>query len=264
MLIIITILGLLVGSFLNVVILRLHAGKQFVKGRSECTHCKHQLGVKELIPVLSWLVQRGKCRHCKKPISIQYPLVELVTAILFVLSYTQFNFATAADIIMFVMWLYILSSMVVLAVYDLRWYLLPDKVLLPLIVPAIAMALAGAITGNSFQPIIGAVLAALLFGGFFYSLAAVSNGKWMGGGDIKLAFVMGLLLGLQKTAVAMFIAFNSAAIVGLLLIVLRMRKRKDYIPFGPFLIVGTIIAYLYGSDIIHWYVNASSLDILFI
>jgi prepilin signal peptidase PulO-like enzyme (type II secretory pathway) len=264
MLIVIGLIGLIVGSFLNVVILRLQAGKQFVEGRSECPHCKHSLGVFELIPVISWLILRGKCRHCKKPIGIQYPLVELATAALFVVSYMQFQFITVADVIMFIMWLYVVASMIVLAVYDIRWYLLPDKVLLPLIIPAGAMALGSAIIGGSLQPIIGPILAAVLFGGFFYGLAAISNGKWMGGGDIKLAFVMGLLLGLQKTAVAMFIAFNSAAIIGILLIALRLRKRKDYIPFGPFLIGGTIVAYLYGTTIIQWYVNASSLDILFI
>ena len=102
--IMITILGLLVGSFLNVVILRLHAKKQFVKGRSECPNCKHKLVWAELIPVFSWLAQRGKCRNCKKPISVQYPLVEVATAVLFVISYMQFNFATAADIVIFVTW----------------------------------------------------------------------------------------------------------------------------------------------------------------
>ncbi len=260
MLFLIGIFGLLVGSFVNVVILRLHAGKQFVKGRSECLQCRHSLGALELVPVISWVALRGRCRHCKQSISIQYPLVELTTAVLFALSYTQFTFTTFADILMFVMWLYILAAMIALAVYDIRWYLLPDKMLLPLIIPASALALANGVINHSLQPVVGPIAAALLFGGFFYSLAAVSKGKWMGGGDIKLAFVMGLILGLQKTALAMLLAFNSAAIVGVFLILLKIKKRRDYIPFGPFLIAGTIIAYLYGTEIINWYMNVSGFD----
>lgn len=260
-----TIFGLIVGSFLNVVILRLRAGKQFVGGRSECPHCGHTLKWYELIPVISWLIQRGRCRSCGKVISFQYPLVELITATLFTLSFIQFNFLTVADVIMFGMWLYILSSMIVLAVYDIRWYLLPDKVLLPLIVPALAMAIGSAIISGSTQPVIGPIMAAFLFGGFFYALAAFSNGKWMGGGDIKLAFVMGLILGVQKTALAMFIAFVSGAVIGLIIVALRKKTNKSrYIPFGPFLIAGTTVAYLYGTPIIQWYLDASSLDVLFI
>ncbi len=262
MLFLIGVLGLLVGSFLNVVIVRLHAGKQFVKGRSECPRCKHPLASGELVPLISWVMQRGRCRHCKKPISVQYPLVELVTAALFVVSYLQLELNTFSNLIFFGIWLYILSSMVILAVYDIRWYLLPDKVLLPLIVPAVAMAITHAVMAQSVQPLIGSVAAAVLFGGFFYSLAAVSGGKWMGGGDIKLAFVMGLLLGLQNTALAMLIAFNTAAVIGLLLIWFKVKKRTEHIPFGPFLIAGTVVAYLYGAEIIGWYMQVSGFSIL--
>ncbi|HEX7260062.1 MAG TPA: prepilin peptidase, partial [Candidatus Saccharimonadia bacterium] len=230
------VLGLIVGSFLNVVILRVHAGKQFIRGRSACPHCHHQLSALEMIPVISWLVVRGRCRHCRKPISIQYPLVELVTAGLFALSYVQFKFNDVADVIFFGLWLYVLGSMIVLAVYDIRWYLLPDKVLVPLIIPALLVAAGQAFMSQSYQPLLSSIGAALLFGGFFYSLAAVSKGKWMGGGDIKLAFVMGLILGLQKTLLAMFIAFNTAALVGVLLILMKRTKPGNVIPFGPFLI----------------------------
>jgi leader peptidase (prepilin peptidase)/N-methyltransferase len=235
------LMGLFVGSFLNVVILRVHAGKDFVKGRSACPHCHHELGPSELVPVLSWLALRGRCRHCGKPISPQYPLVEALTALVFGLSAWTLPLDTPTQILAFILWLYVAGSLIVLAVYDLRWYLLPDKILLPLIVPALAIASLYAVATGSWAVLWKPLLAAGLFGGAFYALAVVTRGKGMGGGDIKLAFIMGLLLGLQKTSLAMLIAFNVAAIVGLGLILAGRKGRGSQIPFGPFLILGTLI-----------------------
>lgn len=246
-------IGLVVGSFLNVVILRLHAGRDFTKGRSSCPHCHHVLSPLELIPVASWLALRGRCRACGKPISIQYPLVELLTAGVFLLAYLTHPVYTYGDLIILILWLYILGSLIVLTVYDLRWYLLPDKVLLPLIVPALAILIGEALISHSPHVIFGPVLAALIFGGGFYLLAAVSKGRWMGGGDIKLAFVMGLLLGLQKTSLAMLVGFVSAAVIGVVLIGLGRKTRRDHIPFGPFLILGTVLAYTWGTQLLVWY-----------
>jgi prepilin signal peptidase PulO-like enzyme (type II secretory pathway) len=256
----VAVVGLLVGSFLNVVILRLHAGKQFAKGRSACPHCKHVLGAGELVPLVSWLVQRGRCRHCHKPISRQYPVVEALTAALFTLAYLTHPPDSLANLVVLILWLYVIASFIVLAVYDLRWYLLPDKVLLPAIVPAAAILLVEAIAAQSPAVAYRPLLAALFAGGGFYSLAAVSRGRWMGGGDIKLVFVIGLLLGIQKSAVALSLAFISAAVVGVVLILRQRKQRTDSIPFGPFLIAGTLAAYLWGAAIIHWYLGLSGLS----
>ena len=256
------ILGLFIGSFLNVVVLRLHAKKQFVSGRSACPHCGHVLGWYELIPVISWVIQRGKCRKCKKSISFQYPLVELTTGAVFALSFMALNPTGVASWVNYILLLIIISGFIVLAVYDLRWYLLPDKVLLPLIFPAAVIAAISAATQGDMGPIYGSVAAAVVFGGAFYSLAAISDGKWMGGGDIKLAFVMGLLLGMAKTALAMLLAFWAAAIIGLLLIGFKLRKRSDQIPFGPFLIGATFVAVFWGNEIIGWYLQTSGLNLL--
>ncbi len=255
--VLIAIIGLIVGSFLNVVILRLHAGKQFVKGRSECPKCHHALEPLELIPVLSWLVLRGRCRHCSKPISRQYPLVELATATLFVLAYLTQPHHDLAQALILVVWFYIIASFMVLTVYDLRWYLLPDKVLLPLVLPAAALCIGEGLHHHSWALPLHTLAAAGLFGGGFYLLAFASKGRWMGGGDIKLAFLMGLLLGLQKTTLAMFLAFDSAAIVALGLILLHRKNRNDLIPFGPFLMAGTLATYYWGSAIIQWYLHAN-------
>lgn len=256
------ITGLIVGSFLNVVVLRLHAKKTFARGRSSCPHCKHTLSPLELIPVISWLALRGRCRSCGKPISVQYPAVELLTGVLFVVAYMTHPPAGWLDVTILVLWWYIIASLVVLAVYDLKWYILPDKVMLPIIPAALIISGIQAASAESWQVLLGPLYAALLFGGGFYALAAVSGGKWMGGGDVKLAFVMGLLLGLKKTLLAMLIAFNSAAIIGLVLIAIKRKKRADRIPFGPFLIAGTIIAYVWGADIINWYIQATGLYLL--
>lgn len=254
-------IGLIVGSFLNVVILRLHAGKQFAKGRSACPRCKHTLGILELIPILSWIAQRGRCRHCGKPVSIQYPLVEALTATLFMLAYLTHVPGTYGNLIVLGLWFYVIASFIVLAVYDLRWYLLPDKVLLPIIIPAVAILIGEAIPLAAPAVAYGPAIAAVLVGGVFYALAAVSRGRWMGGGDIKLVFVIGLLLGLQKTAVAMFIAFLAAAAVAIPLVISKRKSRKDSIPFGPFLIAGALVAYLYGAPILHWYLGANGISL---
>jgi prepilin signal peptidase PulO-like enzyme (type II secretory pathway) len=260
--IIIGIVGLIVGSFLNVVILRLHAGQDFTKGRSACPQCKHVLSPLELVPVVSWIALRGRCRACGKPIALQYPLVELLTAGAFVLAYLTHPFTTYGNLLVLVLWLYILGSLIVLAVYDLRWYLLPDKILLPLIVPATAILIGETLITGSSRVIVGPILAAGLFGGGFYLLAWVSKGRWMGGGDIKLAFVMGLLLGLQKTALAMLVGFVSAAIVGMVLIGFGRKTRRDHIAFGPFLIAGTLLAYICGTQLIAWYVAQLGTNLL--
>jgi leader peptidase (prepilin peptidase) / N-methyltransferase len=256
------VLGLFVGSFLNVVVLRLHAGKDFVKGRSECPKCHHRLSPLELIPLFSWIALRGRCKNCHKPISAQYPLVELATGVIFAITVATQAPHSPVDWLLSTILLVVVSCLIILAVYDLKWYLLPDKVLLPLVIPALLIAAISSYATHSRGPLIGSVSAAILFGGFFYGIAAVSDGKWMGGGDIKLAFVMGLLLGVQKTLLAMLIAFNSAAIIGVTLILLKRKTRRDLIPFGPFLIAGTLVALWYGGSIIDWYVKANGLNLL--
>lgn len=257
-------LGLFVGSFLANVVYRLKKKEQFVNGRSKCPHCGHELSVIDLVPVFSWVALKGKCRYCKATISGEYALVELLTGILFALSYFALMPSGQIEIAQFFVWLIILSGLIVLAVYDLKWYLLPDKVLIPLIIPSILLIILSFVDSGSYKVISGPLIAAAVFGGFFYLLAAVSGGKWMGGGDIKLSFLMGLILGVQKTSVAMLLAFNAAAIVGVYLLLTRKLKRDHQIPFGPFLIAGTIVAYLYGQSIINWYVELTGLNLIFI
>ncbi len=273
---IIGVYGLIIGSFLNAVIWRLHEQAQIkslkpkaknlklkgedsqlsiTKGRSMCPECAHRLRVYDLIPVLSWLILKGKCRDCHKPISWQYPGVELLTGAVFVASWLVLRPVNALQWVLFGLWLVMAGMLIVLAIYDLRWMILPDVVMFPAMLLAVALVLANILIGRPITSALSSVLAAALAGGAFYALAAVSKGRWMGGGDIKLVFLMGLVLGLQKILLALFLGFNVAAVVAVVLLLVRLKKRTDYIPFGPFLVGATIVAYLYGQVVINWYLN---------
>lgn len=236
------LLGLVVGSFLNCVIYRLEAGKS-LKGRSFCPQCGHKLSWLDLFPVFSFLFLAGKCRHCGKKISTQYPLVELAGGIIFLLIFSaQSEILSAGQFLNLIFLLYIASVLIVIFVYDLKHYIIPDKVLLP----AIAIALI-----FNFQDILAGLVAAC----FFLAIFLISQGRWMGFGDVKLAFLMGLLLGIGNVVTALFLAFFFGAIISIILIGFYGKNLKSEIPFGPFLILGTFLALLYGKEIISWYTS---------
>lgn len=271
-LLIVSFFGLLVGSFINAVVWRLHQQGEISEGKKQkqrlsismghsmCPDCRHDLAPRDLLPVVSWLWLRGRCRYCHRAISVQYPLVEILTAALFGLSYNAIQPATFVGWSELGLWLYILTVFIILAIYDLKWMLLPDVVLLPAAAVTLVYRLAQAAMGSAMEVWAFPIVAALLAGGMFYTLAAVSGGKWMGGGDIKLVFLMGLILGLPKTALALLLAFNLAAAVSLGLLALRARQKRPrprLIPFGPFLVVGSVVAYLYGNHLIEWYLGVA-------
>ncbi|MFH1192053.1 MAG: prepilin peptidase [bacterium] len=254
--ILIFIIGLCIGSFLNVVILRFKKGENFVKGRSHCPKCKHTLLWYDNIPLVSYLSLAGKCRYCDKKISIQYPLVELATAVLFVLAFIQWNFYFTANyqlpiinyLILFTYFLFT-AILIIIFVYDFRWYLILDKVSLPAI--AIAFIL-NMIIGYKFTDLfLGGVIA----GGFFLLQFVVSRGKWIGGGDIRLGFLIGVMLGWQKTIVALFIAYVAGAIIGFFSMIIKNKKMNSKVPFGTFLSSAAYISMLWGSEIMAWYMR---------
>lgn len=262
--------GLCIGSFVNAVVWRVHEqekhpkkdGLSISRGRSMCPKCSHELAAKDLLPVFSWLALKGKCRYCGKPISWQYPMVELLTAVLFLVLYQVARPLSLQSWLNLTYWYYLLATLLILVVYDLRWRLLPDRVLLPAVAVAGLVVVGQAATGG-WSAALGKLLAALAAGGVFYALAAVSDGRWMGGGDIKLVFLMGLILGPAGTALALVLAFNSAAVVGIALIISRFRQKiPHYLAFGPFLAAGTVTAHLFGSQLISWYLQVSGLKVL--
>jgi len=242
-------LGLCIGSFLNCVIYRLEEEKS-LGGRSFCPCCKHTLSWLDLFPVFSFLFLGGKCRYCKKKISIQYPVVELVTGIIFLVIFLSFIKYTALGLLNVIFLFYITSSLVVIFIYDLKHYIIPDIVLFPAVIITLIFRLL-----TDFSSFANFLIAVLIGSGFFLAIFLISKGKAMGFGDVKLAVLMGLLLGFPSILVSLFLAFFFGAIIGLILMIFKGKGLKSEIPFGPFLILGTFIALLYGNQLIQWYLN---------
>lgn len=246
------IFGLCIGSFLNVVIYRTETDKSFLKGRSFCPNCNHTLNWQDLFPLFSFLFLGGKCRYCKAKISWQYPAVELITGIIFLLISLQTTNYKLLTIINLLFLLYITSVLIVIFVYDLKHYLIPDNVLLPAIIISIIYRIFE--VGFSMG-LINYFYAVLAGTGFFFMLWLLSGGRWMGFGDVKLAILLGLLLGMPNILVGLFLAFFSGAIIGVGLLSFKKKNIKSEVPFGPFLIFGTFMALFYGQKIVNWYFN---------
>jgi prepilin signal peptidase PulO-like enzyme (type II secretory pathway) len=248
------VLGAIIGSFLNVVILRLHEGRSFARGRSACPDCHHVLSWQELIPIASFVFQGGRCRHCGKKISWQYPSVELATAILFGLAiWLHPQLAVSPDdwrlwLSLLRDWIFI-SYLVIIFVYDLRWYLILDKVTVPAIVTALALNL---ILGISWQ---GMLLAGVVGFVFFALQFVISKGKWIGGGDLRVGLLMGLMLSWPNILVGLLVAYVSGSVIGIGLVLKNKKEFGSKIPFGTFLAFGTIVALFWGQGIVSWYLR---------
>ncbi|MSU60548.1 MAG: prepilin peptidase [Candidatus Staskawiczbacteria bacterium] len=277
--ILVLLFGLIIGSFLNVVILRLEKSEK-LGGRSYCPHCKHSLMWMDLIPVFSFLFLRAKCRYCSQEISWQYPLVEVVTGLIFLL---VFNFSGLAwndppdDFLKLIFWFYIASVLIVIFVYDLKHYLIPDKILFPAIIIAFlcrileffyveildeykpfSQILRSFGEFGSLPPLAYYLLATIIASGFFLCIYMVSKGKWMGFGDVKLAILLGLILGFPNILAGLFLAFFSGAIIGVALMLIDKKGLKSELPFAPFLILGTFLAMFWGQQLINWYTGLFS------
>ncbi len=244
------IFGLIVGSFLNCVACRFKTKKSFITGRSSCPKCKHRLDWYDLVPLLSWIFLGAKCRYCNKKISWQYPLAEIATGLIFLM---VFN----ADHITKTIYLLVISCfLIIIFIYDLRNYLIPDKIVLPAIVIAFLYNLFALIIGDfTWHVFLYRIYAGLLPSLFFAALFFASKGKWIGFGDVKLALLMGLMLGPEKTALAFYLAFTIGGIIGIGLILTKKKSLKSEIPFGPILILGTFLSLFFSSQIINWYLN---------
>jgi len=264
MLFFVFLFGLCVGSFLNVVICRFPSGEK-ISGRSHCPHCNKQIIWYDLIPVFSFFRLFGKCRNCKEKISWQYPLVEVFTGVLFVLVFSNFqplvlNFQNVLQIFYP---LAILCLLIPVFVIDLKHYIIPDKFVIFLCALSFVFNIIfdflnwriGVLDCWIASFSVSGIIAALLASGFFLLIILISRGKWMGLGDAKFAIFMGLFLGLPKIVCALFLAFAMGAIIGVVLIFLKKKKLGSEIPFGPFLVLGTLISMFVGNQIIGWYIR---------
>ncbi len=231
------LLGAIVGSFLNALSFRFNTGRT-MGGRSRCMHCRHTLGVLDLVPVFSYLFLRGRCRYCRAKISLQYPVVEAAAACIAVLTYVAHP-ASLEFLFWFAVWMLTL----LIIVYDLRHTIIPWSFSIPLLVLALAYLMFDLVGRTDYLwPLLSGPLLALPL----FLLSLFSRGTWMGWGDSFLELSFGFLLGLSVGASALMLAFWSGAIVGIFLLILKKGFRmKSEIPFAPFLALGAFLAHTF-------------------
>ncbi|MYL50199.1 prepilin peptidase [Halobacillus litoralis] len=234
--------GAILGSFYNVVGLRLPKNIQFTTSRSACPHCSTPLQARDLIPLFSYLLSKGKCRHCQHSISITYPLVELITGFLFLLAYMNLGLSLA-----FVGACLLISLAVIVTVSDINYMLIPNKLLLFF---TVVFVIFRAI--HPLQPWYDSIFGALVGFSIIFVIILLSKGG-MGAGDMKLLGTLGILLGLKLTLLTLFLATLIGTVVSLTLLSFKVIGRKDPFPFGPSIVLGAVISYLYGFDLLQLY-----------
>jgi len=256
-------IGLVFGSFLTAFTDRLHDGRDWVKSRSACDSCNKELEPRSLVPVVSWLVQKGRCLNCKKKISYRYPLIELTLGVLFLVSWLHWPYTfEGLDLVRFVLWLGTVVILAAISIYDLRWLLIPNKLIYPLLAVWVIFTAVEAIFFDGGTLLVrDSVLGLLATGGLFYFIFQISAGKWIGGGDVKLGFLLGILAGGLFEGVFLIML---ASVVGLLITVPLMLAKKiaprSQIPFGPILVLAGYGIYLFGERLVSWYTE----DVLYL
>jgi leader peptidase (prepilin peptidase)/N-methyltransferase len=274
--IVVLLLGLAWGSFINALVWRLsqidrmlHSKKKprglkpdqlsILKGRSMCPNCHTELRVVDLIPIFSWLSLRGKCRYCGQPISVQYPLVEILTMILFVLSYVfwPLMLSSVVSYVVFGLWLAELVILIALSLYDIKWMELPDKLVATLGALAVIQAIILIVSSSSWTgSLINHLIAIVFGGGIFWVIYVASKGTWIGGGDVKLGFVLGLIVGQAGASLLMlFLAALAGTLVSVPYLLGKKLGRRSQIPFGPFLCLACAVVVLFGQSVMDWYTS---------
>jgi leader peptidase (prepilin peptidase) / N-methyltransferase len=240
--------GLIIGSFLNVVIYRVPKGESIVAPGSHCPHCGHMLRAWELIPVLSYIALRGHCAKCREKISLRYPLLELMNGLLYF--YAAWQDASGSFLQLGVNFIF-LSALLVLAGIDWDTFRLPDVITLPLLGMGILASLIFPSAPSGLESI-GSAFGA---GGLFWLIALIYP-KGMGLGDVKLIAALGAFLGFPKILLVIFIASLSGSILGGLLLTLKRKGYREQIPFGPFLVLGAWIAFFWGNRLLSYYFSS--------
>jgi prepilin signal peptidase PulO-like enzyme (type II secretory pathway) len=222
-----------------------------------CPKCKKKISWYDNIPVLSFFILRGRCRYCHKSISLQYPAVEIIIGVLFVLAlynHQANNWLLVADFWLLIRNLFFISILTVIFIYDLRWYLILDIITVPAMIVALIL--------NLFleYPLQNLFLAAVIGAGFFLFQYIISRGKWIGGGDIRMGALMGFMLGYPGVITGLMLSYIFGSIIGIILLIAGRKKMSSQIPFGTFLSAATIITLLYGQKILVWYMNLAYLQ----
>jgi len=276
--------GLFFGSFLNLVSDRILKNEKILFGRSKCDHCNKPLKAQQLIPLVSFALQKGKCAMCGKKLSWYYPFSELLTGLAFAGSAYYagvFELLGTGSIVSFVFLILIASAYIIIFLTDLKHQIIPNKVVYPAIILVVLFMIVNAsvylistysklksdpfgvylleagylhVQGLHILKSLGITfLSALLIAGFFFLLVRITKGRGMGAGDIKLGLLIGLFNGFPQNIIAIFSGFLIGAIASLFLILFKVKSMKDTIPFGPFLIIGSIVALIWGYDLWSFY-----------
>ncbi len=289
--VILVVIGLCLGSFAGAQVWRLRArqlgedkasGEEYDKkeykrlveltrhkgsdDRSRCLSCSHQLAWYDLVPLISWVSTSGKCRYCRTKIGYFEPLIELGVAAFFVVSYLvwQPTFTGQLVVTQFILWLIAGVMLAILFAYDSKWFLLPDRIVYPLIGLAVIYAVLTIIpSGDVIASLLSLAGSVLIFSGLYLTLWLVSSGRWIGFGDVKLGLILGLILGKwELTLLALFLANLIGCLIVLPGLISKKLNRTTQVPFGPMMIAGFVIAALWGSHIIGWYLSASMMLVL--
>lgn len=240
--IIIFLYGIVIGSFLNVCIYRLPQKENIAKVRSHCMNCGYQLRWYDLVPVFSYLFLRGRCRKCKEKISIQYPVIEALNGVLYCIIFAEYGFSIET-----LLYALLFSALITLSVIDFRTYEIP----LGINIFILALGLVRVVT--DYTNWLGYAIGLFCVSGFLYLIYLVTKGRGIGGGDIKLMAVCGLLLGWKLV----ILSFVLGCIIGSVIHLIRMKVSGEghVLAMGPYLAVGVMISTLYGERLIHWYLS---------
>jgi leader peptidase (prepilin peptidase)/N-methyltransferase len=244
------LLGLLVGSFLNVVIHRVPRHESVVRPRSRCPECGTTLAERDNVPVVSWLLLKGRCRTCDAPISARYPAVELLTAVAFAAVGLRFGADWAVPA-----YLVLVAALVAVSAVDLELFLVPNRILLATLAVGVPLLVLAAALDHRWDDLGRALAGAAIGFGILLAINLVTP-RGMGMGDVKLAGVLGAWLGfldIGHVFLGLFLGFLLGAVGGIALLATGVRTRKDHIPFAPFLAAGAVLAILVGSPLLDWY-----------
>jgi len=245
------LLGTMIGSFLSVVISRIHRQKKGIFfGRSECPSCSSKLCFGDLIPILSYIVNKGRCKHCKKPIGAWYILLELFTGIMLVLLYLKFPFTDLNTSIIYIYFGVISIFLTGILFYDLKFMEIPEVFTYPAIFLIFIYTLITNPAGIS-EMVIGGAVAALFFGAQVW----ISKEKWLGAGDTQVGILIGMLLGWKILLVCLLISYLSGSLISMTLLIGGKVTGKTQIPFAPFLVFGTFICIFFGNYILDLYLQ---------
>ena len=247
--VLIFILGLIVGSFSNVCIYRIPKNESIIYPASHCPKCRSNISPKDNIPLLSYILLKGRCRNCKSKISIQYPIVELLTGLIYLIIYLIYGLS-----IQTLIYIILSSALIIIAFIDLNEEIVPDVISLPGIV--IGFIISFFVPYISF---VNSALGVLVGGGIILIIGLVGSvifkKEAMGGGDVKLAAMIGAFLGWRYIIILLFLGFFLGALAGIFLIASKIKSREDAVPFGPFIVLGSFITLLWGEKIISWYIG---------